>query len=411
MGSRMQYSEFVDFTKTAVALRRRQRLQPVGGQGDKIFPPTYPGEGRNAGPRHVFEVRRIDGKDVVCVLVDSVQSQANRLEEALLAAMRDDQQLAIPHVVVDFRGHGLAGLSEITSLEAPHRVYDAILRDSALGDKPFMESEEGLRLTKASPHDASALLEMSPTALLLGAWHSTGGGGGLGAKFPRALVSEIIAVNTPVDEFVPEKGNGAIELKTAGRRTGSRIDPLGVLRRVEVWKAEDGSWDAAKFAKAKQVRPSEINHGNIAPSVDALGITCDYAEHTAVLTFAGLRRLGFGGGDKDVAARAYIAALGLVALAEQDARGYALRSRCDLVCERRAPLEVVRPDGSTTAVEITPESARRLYTDAYAATIKAGLALAKDPLRLTPQPKLVAIVRQSQEQALKGQGGEAGESE
>jgi hypothetical protein len=24
------------------ALRRRQRLQPVGGKGDKIFPPTYP---------------------------------------------------------------------------------------------------------------------------------------------------------------------------------------------------------------------------------------------------------------------------------------------------------------------------------------------------------------------------------
>ena len=26
------------------ALRRRQRLQPVGDKGDKIFPPTYPGD-------------------------------------------------------------------------------------------------------------------------------------------------------------------------------------------------------------------------------------------------------------------------------------------------------------------------------------------------------------------------------
>ena len=58
------------------ALRRRQGLQPVGGKGDKIFPPTYPGEVRNAPPRHVYERRRLNGADVWCVLVDSVQSWA-----------------------------------------------------------------------------------------------------------------------------------------------------------------------------------------------------------------------------------------------------------------------------------------------------------------------------------------------
>ena len=42
---------------------------------------------------------------------------------------------------------------------------------------------------------------------------------------------------------------------------------------------------------AKKVRPSEINHGNIAPSVEPLGVTCAYAEHRAVLTLAGLWRL------------------------------------------------------------------------------------------------------------------------
>lgn len=71
------------------AIRRRQRLQPVGGPGDKIFPPTYPGEGRNAPPSHVYERRRLDGREVWCVLLDSVQSQANRLEECLLEAIRE----------------------------------------------------------------------------------------------------------------------------------------------------------------------------------------------------------------------------------------------------------------------------------------------------------------------------------
>jgi CRISPR-associated protein Csb1 len=85
------------------AVRRVQRLQPVGGPGDKIFPPTYPGEGRNARPRHVFETRRIDGKNVLCVLIDSVQSQANRLEDALKAA-RDANNLAFPVIAVEFAG-------------------------------------------------------------------------------------------------------------------------------------------------------------------------------------------------------------------------------------------------------------------------------------------------------------------
>jgi len=36
----------------------------------------------------------------------------------------------MPHVTVDFRGKGLAGITEVTSLDAPHWVCDAILRDS-----------------------------------------------------------------------------------------------------------------------------------------------------------------------------------------------------------------------------------------------------------------------------------------
>jgi hypothetical protein len=48
------------------AVRRCQMLQPVGGKGDKIFPPTYPGEWRNAPPRHVYERRRLNGADIWC---------------------------------------------------------------------------------------------------------------------------------------------------------------------------------------------------------------------------------------------------------------------------------------------------------------------------------------------------------
>jgi CRISPR-associated protein Csb1 len=394
------------------ALRRRQVLQPVGGKGDKIFPPTYPPSdeakraNRNAPPRHVYERRRLNGADIWCVLVDSVQSQANRLEECLLAAVSDG--IPIPYVEVDFTEAKLDGISKITSLDAPHRVYDAIMRDSLYKDVPFMESDVGQRLAKAKAADASVLLETSPTALLFGAWHSTGQGGGLGAKFARCLISEIVGIDVPVEDVVVNQRTGEVEIQTSGRRTGSRIDPLGVLRKVKVFKGEDG-WSTTKASagkNAKEVRPSEINHGNIAPSVQPLGVTCDHIEHSFVLSFAALRRLRFGGADKEVAGHSLLAALGLVALTEQDARGYALRSRCDLVCDGRAPLELVRSDGSTEAIVIDRAQARALYDAAYHAAQSAGFALSPEPLKLKPQDKLVEIVRESQKLALALEGGD-----
>ena len=126
------------------AIRRIRRMQPAGGVGDKLFPPTYPAE-REGPPRHVFERRRLDDREVWCVLIDSVQSQANRMEEALLAAAAE-QAIPLPYVTVDFREAGLQPLQQITSLDAPHRVYDAIIRDSLLDDVPFMDSEQGRRL-------------------------------------------------------------------------------------------------------------------------------------------------------------------------------------------------------------------------------------------------------------------------
>lgn len=67
---------------SAAAFRVVTELQPVGGDGDKLFPPTY------EGSVYAEETRVIDGKAERCVLLDSVQSQANRLELALLEGHR-----------------------------------------------------------------------------------------------------------------------------------------------------------------------------------------------------------------------------------------------------------------------------------------------------------------------------------
>lgn len=381
------------------ALRRIRRLQPVGGQGDKFFPPTYPGEQKNDPPRHVFEYRRIDGKDVLCVLVDSVQSQANRLEEAL-QSLRDEGRVSFPVIAVDFE-QSFPDIGRITTLQAPHRVFDAIIRDSMLDGKPFGKTDAGKRLIEARSTSARSLYELAPTSLIFGAWNSTGEGGGLGAKFPRAIVSEIVGVGVAV-----EPGE---ERRPSGRRTGSRIDPLGIRSGVRVYKTADGWSMDAPDPKAKPVRPSEVNHSNIAPSVTPLGVSAEYLLHTFALSFGALRRLRFKSThgpvtDADVAGRTVLAALGIAAYVAQDRSGYCLRSRCDLVPEEGAPqhFELIRADGTVESFECSLDDACELLAAAVKAAEAAGLTWSKSNLVLQPQEKLVRLVEESRAMALEG---------
>ena len=151
----------------AVALRSRMVLQPAGGQGDKVFPPTYAvarnAEQRNAQQRDaqhryaVEERHHDDGKVSVTVLLDSVASQANRAELALLEGW-ELGELRFPVPYVDFRQEGEIGdLGRLTVLEAPHRLADAIFRDSLLDGTLFRLSDSwtGGNRCAASERDCS----------------------------------------------------------------------------------------------------------------------------------------------------------------------------------------------------------------------------------------------------------------
>src|SRR6266567_3578732 len=159
------------------AIRSVTKLQPAGSEGDKIFPPTY------EKGTYAWESRKLGGEPVRTVLIDSVQSQANRFEELLLDAWRAGR-LTMPVFEMSLAGH------DVTSLTVPHRVHDAILRDSMWDGTPFRESENGKRLVAARAWNATAFFEYAPTVLLFGTWDSQGGGGGVNtAKVARSLVS------------------------------------------------------------------------------------------------------------------------------------------------------------------------------------------------------------------------------
>ena len=140
---------------TAAAFRCATDYQPAGGPGDKVFPPTY------EGGKYAME-KRIDpatGEERQCVLLDSVQSQANRMELALLEAHRAER-VALPLLVTRFDQNELLKKFTVSSLEAPPRVADALFRDSLLGGVIFRKSHTGrvprIRRTAETPRGCLA---------------------------------------------------------------------------------------------------------------------------------------------------------------------------------------------------------------------------------------------------------------
>ena len=136
----LSYKDLLEAVAGAgVGVRARTPLEPLGGPDDKIFPPTY-SVAKNAETAYALEQRRVAGETIEAAVLDSVQSQANHFEAALLEAHRCGE-MKVPLVTVDFReADGVEGLDRISSLEAPHRIFDAILRDSLLDGEPFMKA-------------------------------------------------------------------------------------------------------------------------------------------------------------------------------------------------------------------------------------------------------------------------------
>lgn len=373
------YEALASAANTASAITLRANLIPANALPDDgkffVLPPTYAEIGHLASPV------REDGTHQY-ILIESTQSWANRLEELL-----DNPEVGVGGLQVTAAGRTLS----VNQL--PHRIFDALLRDSELAGQPFRATPLGQSLTEARADNATALLENAPGTLLFGAWDSFAGAKMGAAKWPAALSGQIM-------------GFDALQTQKAG----IRIDPMNIAKdavtgfksesRAEGWTIDETR--AVKDAKGNPVpleKASEIGHGHILATLATKGAWVNRIELRSSLSLTRLRRYhfpvqGHTTPAADAAAQTYLAALALWLMHTRLVAGLELRAGAELdateaVFVLRSPLQ---PD---TPLPVTPDSTRHALQQALQAAKAAGFQFAA-PAMFAASARLEQLIQASE---------------
>lgn len=171
--------EAVQLVGDDAAIRIWAEYEPLAGREAKVFPPSYLGPTYHLEARWDEQGERAD----VCVL-DSYQSQANRVEAALKSEALD---LGLPQLILE--ADVVGEVVRISNFDAPHRSRDAYFVDSELDGQRFDATDLGKSLALVRPEHATPALKHVPGALVFGVWDSHRGKR-IATKFPRAYTSE-----------------------------------------------------------------------------------------------------------------------------------------------------------------------------------------------------------------------------
>ena len=313
---------------TIVALTLRQPLASVEASDVPVAPPTYPparetGTHRFDTPYPVNETR--DGVRL-CEL-DSVQSQANRMEAAFTAALAD----VVPHHVVR------AGRLERDLTALPHRNADAAIRATALEPRiraAFEAYDAG---------DAVPMARIAPTSLVYGAWDSRA----TRVRVPRAVAATIRALD--------------VSVLTRSAQYSGAFDQSALGLDDRAWRKAA----AAGLGPTPRVdRPGGVLvHGGVVQSASVVLAplrACRTADASEVLP-------------------AYLLGLALGGLVTTGRR-YHLRSGCTLVPAGPAEWRIVTDRGERSAVAVDADAVvAELRAAARAWSAAGGVALGGPP--------------------------------
>ncbi|MGO9960283.1 MAG: type I-U CRISPR-associated RAMP protein Csb1/Cas7u [Solirubrobacteraceae bacterium] len=335
----------------AAGIEVRQDL--VAPHGQPVMPPSYEGP-LEIHPRHFGgELRQV-------IELDSVGSSANRVEEGLLEDYRAGRY-PLPVSGMTLQA-GSGQTFTVSTLEAPHRIFDAWIRlaTESGSSVAFEMTERGQELSRAHAGALDPILEVSSHDLLFGVWdsHRTGPGGQV--RIARSFTSTVIG-------FDPQE-----VVTTAARR-----DPfnLGEAKDVKVPKGAKLSVEGLS-----SIPPQRRRHG----------VSISEARFVGFLSFAALRRLGFERYENaDV--RVLLAAVCLYGLRLRETAGWHLRSECDLIPTSDMRFELLRTGGEAREeLSLTLEESRALLGEA------AGRAGVTDrSVHLVGGPHLTPLVERA----------------
>lgn len=388
MTTTYSYKNLLAAVKSSAILSTTISLQPPN-PGEPVSPPTYKGKDDKSPPQYLKEIRLMKSEmgtmlSVPCVILDTLFSQANRQEAALLDLYKAGK-LDIPVISVECDAESFP--EELRSflpnpktyvLEMSHRISDAHVAQaqitsevpgkkgkSTVTTKDFSKSALGGLMLGASPKNITLLFQHSLESLLYGFWNSRENSTP-NSKFQRAMVSTVVGWDIV-------EGTGY---------TGGAVDVWGITNCVQAYPSKDSlcTLDPVKSAKKKNL--SAFGYTNFPPSAGVdlrRQFACREITLSSHINLTYLRTLHFGDADSE-AGRAVLAALGIVALAAQHQNGYSLRSGCLLFSEEptlKFEVQGVRKSAFPAFFEVSLEDALEVYHEAVEHARKAGIGWKK----------------------------------
>jgi CRISPR-associated protein Csb1 len=310
-----QFDDWATNPAGPVALRLTQKLLPVEESGI-VFPPTYADIGYNID-------QLSDGTRVATI--DSVGSQANRLEPIFKSDSRNPDDWLVPQIEIVIRKEacgecaacsnnvekgkakkgkkeGCTQPREVTRslLDLAHRAADAVVQSSPslleLIEPAFKALQRG---------DAGSLCAIAPTSLVFGVWDSRGD---TGEKRPR-LVRSIIRARDVEPLHAAAQFNSVWKLLDEQQQEELK----GEAKANKTDLSEKGLADApATFRKTKV---QQYRDGSPNPEARVLGgvLVKGRIERSVTVNLVALRGLRGSTDDETAAIRKYLLGLSLVA--------------------------------------------------------------------------------------------------
>jgi CRISPR-associated protein Csb1 len=408
-----QYDYLLQDDADVAAIVIRERLRPVHGARGVFFPPTFAATGRGKsdyqidrfGPRADDpEGAQKDGVIANRCTVDSVPSQANRLESRLLKY----SGTLIPKVMIT---GSRVGQGSIDLLEVGHRVGDAVVRYSKVKvtNNGKEEEKDGFEPFEAALQayvkgDAAPLARLAPTSLVFGHWDSRDSATkkSTKSKARRLIRSEIVAFN--------------VQKITKRSQYWSSIDPEVSQELEQILKEakEAAQEDPNSKNPASQLGMTDVPAPESPGGVIAFGPI----ERTTIVALSGVRAIATfkastGAGvteldvDKTLALRRYLFALALASAADPGV--WDLREGCILVREGKTENEkVVADPNAFTAVTVEHSGKEDTFTLAANGAARTFLEVAAKAFfgeAASPAPVTLAFDPSGAKAAVSAKGG------